>query len=609
MSTRVPNVRHSSGTRAGNTRVRTPIRLKDTFHYGSFGQNRGHDENRCPDRLATTLPGGAFPFSRSPSFSKSNRNKHPLLQESNHHGINRDRNAERQMSGSDDDDHVPSGAGAGGNDRGASGVPAEKEREEDPGAEAADLHPASSRDSEEADDESYGNDDGMEEEEAEDDVIEEDDAAVARDDGDERIFSELDADFLMSFLLPAVRRAVDLWNAAVLLRMIALYGPTTIGNASAVQRLFVNVGPPSSASDPGPYFPGIFSFFVGELERCQRIVSIDLEHANFCYVGGLPWDAGAGGRPDRNESLDLRVDPALQPHADDLDRLFGSVLPNHPSLKYITIRESHIQLRCVQLLAESVIANPGFDLYMLAFENTPLTVECARLLSCMLHHNVRLAQLRLWHCGIGSEGLLLVCEGVGANEHIEGLNYRDDGVVPSGAVVPAVAPTSTLKYFIVKARSWSREAFAELVWALRVNVHLKDLYLGQDGEFPDAHLVHDLLRTYNFTLPTLCLDTTRLGPDMVASRPPAYQDRVPIGSLLRRNQRVRGVVDELEAADYRLPPRPLWPLALQEISTFPTLLYRFVRKGNLAEWALQLEDMVSLHDSTIGRDQLEQSDS
>lgn len=234
-----------------------------------------------------------------------------------------------------------------------------------------------------------------------------------------------------------------------------------------------------------------------------------------------------------------------------------------------------------------------FDLTMLSIENTPLTVDCGRFLKGMLEHNVRLEVLRLWYCGLDSEGLRLVCEGAGANEHIESLTFHDDAIVPAGTVVAAVAPMSTLKHFIVKARSWSREAFIELVLALRVNTILTHVYLGQNGEFTDAHLVHVLLHTYNFTLPSLCLDTIWRGPNMAASRHPAYQDEVPIDALLRRNRRVRNVVDELEAENYRVSGQAAWSLALQEIRTFPTLLYRFVRKGNLGEFAHHAEHNTS----------------
>jgi hypothetical protein len=94
---------------------------------------------------------------------------------------------------------------------------------------------------------------------------------------------------------------------------------------------------------------------------------------------------------------------------------------------------------------------------------------------------------------------------------------------------------------------------------------------------------------------------------MAASRYLALQDLVPIRALLRRNQRVRRAADELEAVDHHVPRRRLWPLALQQVSRFPTLLYRFFRKGNLLDLALQLEH--TSNQKKRSRDQLALSDS
>lgn len=168
-----------------------------------------------------------------------------------------------------------------GNDRGARGVREEQERKEDSRADAAIRNDASSRDSEVAEEDFYGNGGDDMEEESDD----EDAAEVASDDGNDGIIPEFDAGYLLGFFLPAMRCAEDLWIASMMLRMSALYGSTTIGNASALQRLFVHVGtPPASTTDLGRYrrdFPLLFRSFVYALERCHRIVSIDLQHANF----------------------------------------------------------------------------------------------------------------------------------------------------------------------------------------------------------------------------------------------------------------------------------------------------------------------------------------
>jgi hypothetical protein len=154
-------------------------------------------------------------------------------------------------------------------------------------------------------------------------------------------------------------------------------------------------------------------------------------------------------------------------------------------------------------------------------------------------------------------------------------------VLPPGAVAAALDGGSALTHLRVAPRLWSRRAFVELVEALRVDTALKEVILSQKGGFKPAQagLVLDLLLTHNFTLQNVQVVPRKDGTG-------SYEG--PIGEQLRRNAYVRRAVEHLSASDYRIPRRAVWPRALQEVSTIPTLLYRFVRCGNVDALAEQV---------------------
>jgi hypothetical protein len=91
--------------------------------------------------------------------------------------------------------------------------------------------------------------------------------------------------------------------------------------------------------------------------------------------------------------------------------------------------------------------------------------------------------------------------------------------------------------------------------------------------------VLDLLRTYNFALQSVHMAARWL----MLTR--SYQ--IPIDELLQHNCFVKGVVERLEGAEYHISRRAVWPALMQEFVTISTLLYRFVRRGNLEQFAEQ----------------------
>jgi hypothetical protein len=372
------------------------------------------------------------------------------------------------------------------------------------------------------------------------------------------------------------------------------------GNPMENRRVFLtaNVGRvPAMAGDPRRQeryrraFPGLFRDFGTELGRgAHSVIHMELRYANFCQEGWIaparregPGGSTLEGDADDDDDGDaFGVDVALQPDERDLEQMFGTVLPNLACLNALGIKNSRLQPRFLNSFAESAARNPAFSLDSLTIVATPLDAECGRILqSMLLQRNVRVRELSLRRCGLDADGWRLVCEGAAANRHLEHLVLKDDVVLPPGSAVAALGPESTLSKLRAAPRLWTRRAFVELVEALRVNTALHEISLSQKGGFKPAHadLVLNLLRTYNFTLRNVYLVPRKDGTG---------SHEGPIGALLRRNAGVRRAVEHLGASDYRVPRRAAWPLALQEVSTIPTLLYRFVRRGNVDALAEQV---------------------
>jgi hypothetical protein len=56
---------------------------------------------------------------------------------------------------------------------------------------------------------------------------------------------------------------------------------------------------------------------------------------------------------------------------------------------------------------------------------------------------------------------------------------------------------------------------------------------------------------------------------------------------------LRALNDELAARQYRVTPHALWPAAMGRISRVPTLLQRFLRRGNADALADHIQGMAS----------------
>jgi hypothetical protein len=168
-----------------------------------------------------------------------------------------------------------------------------------------------------------------------------------------------------------------------------------------------------------------------------------------------------------------------------------------------------------------------------------------------------------------------VCEG--RSQHLEIVNVRDEVDVPPGTHGrwPRGRPQRVLK-------AGTREAVAEPLEALRINATILHANLGQRGPFRQARLVQDLVRTNNFSIRSVVVldPCNEVGTYRRSAMRPAGPGTAACVRFVH--------AEVLEPNGYRVDGRALWPRVLQEIITFPTLLYRFVRSGNVDALADQV---------------------
>lgn len=113
---------------------------------------------------------------------------------------------------------------------------------------------------------------------------------------------------------------------------------------------------------------------------------------------------------------------------------------------------------------------------------------------------------------------------------------------------------------------------------------LVSLHLMLDPSSPKSNLfvlLHNLLAMHNFTLREVRFPTSL--------HPTRHQER--IDELLKRNERIRRANNKLEARQYRVKIRSIWPLVMERISPMPELLYRFFRRGNVGAFADHLQTL------------------
>jgi hypothetical protein len=443
------------------------------------------------------------------------------------------------------------------------GVPREREQP---------LRPHSDDDDDDENENEVGRDDDDEGGESDDDegFSDEEDDDEEQEDEHQSIFLELEVCAATQRLIDSQREGLD-QN----LRLVVDVGRVS-EEAIAGQIL----------TDPTLRHQFWISRFVQALSSHRQIPILHIEKGNFQRDGAHQTDNDYVDRFMNGEMEHDNDSVAASQHEDvNLVRLFTSVLPTHPTLVDITLSKSRIHPRYLQLYCES-ISSTSTSLRRLTLDLTPINRECSQFIKSMLQRNARIEQLSILHCCLDLDCWRLVCEGVAENSHIQQLHLMGDLTVEPDTLAAAIGPRSRLTRLIVDGK-WSVEAFAKFIDVMRTNTVLEHLFLCQEYTFPRMHQFEDMLHTYNFSIPSVHLHPLDGTPH-----------KARIEALLERNDSVRDFHGHLQARKYHVDNRLLWPTALQQVTTFPTLVYRFVRCGNTDAFT---DHVASLHTNSSAK--------
>jgi hypothetical protein len=266
----------------------------------------------------------------------------------------------------------------------------------------------------------------------------------------------------------------------------------------------------------------------------------------------------------------------------DLEELLGSTLPRHPTLEKIVFESCCIPEAYFELFTSSLPSSHDRHIPL-----KDLTLDCGlgpgtriRSIADMVRRNARVSRLAVsggFH-GLESDEFRLLCSGLESNTNLRTLTVRlaNVGEYPLDG---ALAPNSPLEALHIKGGGnfSNSAAAASLAELLKTNEKLVELTLpGQIGRFRDEHrldVIASVMETSNFTLQKFSEGRDRDGCHhhlMMDSR---------IGTCLRRNRWIHHVLKDWP--NYRVPFQALWPTVLHRADSCPTLLYRFVRRGNL----------------------------
>jgi hypothetical protein len=289
----------------------------------------------------------------------------------------------------------------------------------------------------------------------------------------------------------------------------------------------------------------LFPQFVTALESHGRLTSL--------HVTNGPFDGDAEGSPRWH----------------DLERLFGTVLPNLSRLKHISFDSCTVSRTCASSFFSALPVDRIPRLHV-RFEDTHLAPESCRALAGAVRGGA-VSNLVLRNARLDSSSGGLLLQSAGQSERLRSIElFIENWTVTEDAWAEGAMSGATQLRSLVVAAKWSDGGCVELLRQLRVNVSLQRLTMyGVDHEPRLFGLLKELLSTYNFTI-------SRVREKTFGS---CIDHREQIDALLRRNERVRRVQGELQRRKYRLAEPKLWPRVIRCVGPFPTLVFQILRKG------------------------------
>jgi hypothetical protein len=266
--------------------------------------------------------------------------------------------------------------------------------------------------------------------------------------------------------------------------------------------------------------------------------------------------------------------------AQDVERLFGNVLRSLPALKKLKFVKCTLPGPCLGLLASTSLPAPSSNLTSLELIKCDIDSEGVSHVASMVRHSAcRLRALTVvpTNGGLDPADCQVLCESVPRCRTL-GLLCVHTKTVLTDTLRGAAGSGSPLKALVVTG-AFTDDGAASLARQLRTNTRLVHLFLAEtSGDFR-LYLVPHVLRllgTYNMTL-----RFARVYRDSDDDEDPT--ERETFKRTFVRNRWIRTAVRRLEPRDYRLTPTGLWPLFFEAkaVGTFPTLLYRLLRRGDV----------------------------
>jgi hypothetical protein len=315
-------------------------------------------------------------------------------------------------------------------------------------------------------------------------------------------------------------------------------------------------------------------------------------------------------------TVDLFVDPADRfgatgtrhrhdhPSVRQLERLFGEVVPLHRSLKVLSFEDCPISSRFMEALLKGLTRHGEQDrvgLERLTFFDMTrpydLWDDVVPSLVRMLRSNQvkTLQAVDIVGCDLDAHHYHRLFEGLAANVHIKELNVsvddlRDDAITYLPRLLAHPESKSNARVLDLSYMRFTSAGIRTLARALTTNTNLEELtvFPVDDSSYPYEwfRAFEDVLLRFNYTLRRLQIlrDADRTTNDAVAGSV-RWRQQQRLDDLLACNVGVRHAHEALCQTGYRTvaPPRT-WPLALERIASKPSLLYRFVRRGNVSDW-------------------------
>jgi hypothetical protein len=311
-----------------------------------------------------------------------------------------------------------------------------------------------------------------------------------------------------------------------------------------------------------------FARFVNLLERHGRegvrsltLAEVSVDSESYRRQHGL----GDGGTTDFSE--------------DDQARLFGEVLPSLSRLE---------RLRFFQCLRYET--NLALFLSKSSSSSSPALVElsidncyghcnfsdCVPAIAAMIQGNsVPIQVLKLYATTdvMNKDDCQKIFWSLRHNTTLRRLEVLVFEVYDDVLILP---PPSTIRCLRIEIRNFTKKGKSILAKQLTTNAVLEELHIVHPNDRSHDHRPWiEMLESHNYALRVL--SEGRRYDDREG---PTYVTDERVVACLRRNERIRQALEQLQGT-YHVSPVELGPRVWGMVSKFPTLLYAFVRRGDV----------------------------